>query len=314
MTYSGTVHNPVCGDAGNENGASLFFEETIMTRVKYLPYAMIAILFWSCAFLCTQYAAESLNWQAASFFRYFFASVGVLVIMLFKHPVLPKKKDIPKFLLAGFFGFALFGVVYNLAAKTMTNAACGVSGQLNPIFTAVLCRVFLKEKFKKKGWIAIGICFSGALVIFLWHGLFSVSIGFLLLIGSSLCMSIYNTTQRLFVRDYPAFECTAYSILGGTLFLSVFAPTAMRQLPSAPAKAVISLLILGFFCSALAYILWARALSLAEHANDVANLLFIQPLFQGIVGFIGRGEIPGIELYIGGVLVIFGLILFRKWS
>lgn len=280
----------------------------------YLPYGIATMLIWSLAFLFTQYAGEYFSWQAAAFWRYFFASVSLLGMMAIKKSKLPRAKDLPKFLIAGLFGFGLFGIVYNLASRTMTNAACGVSGQLNPVMTAVLAAVFLKERIRKKGWLAIGICFTGALVIFLWHGIFALSVGFVYLLLGTLFLSIYNLLQRMYVKEYPAFESTAFSIIGGTLFLSIFLPKALAEAPSAPPIAWFCLIMLGFGCSALGYVLWGKALSLAEHTGDVTNLLFVQPFITSIVGFFGRGEIPGPELLVGAVFVFSGLFLFERWK
>ena len=56
---------------------------------------------------------------------------------------------------------------------------------------------------------------------------------------------------------------------------------------------------------------WTKAFSLAERTSDVANFMFAQPLLASLIGFIFKGEVPGIETILGGILILGGMFLFQ---
>ena len=70
-------------------------------------------------------------------------------------------------------------------------------------------------------------------------------------------------------------------------------------------------LYLGMMPSALAYFFWGKALSLANKTNDVTNFLFVSPLLSTILGFILLKEVPNLGTFVGGAIIIFGIILFN---
>lgn len=277
----------------------------------YMIYAGITTVIWATAVLFTQYAQESFASQSIGVLRYLFASLVLLIIMAVRRIGPPKLKDVPKFLLSGFLGFTCYVTAFNLSVQTINAATCSVIGQIIPILTAVLSCVLLHEKIPLKGWIAISMAFAGILVLTLWNGALSINPGVLWMILAAVSLSFYNLTQRMFVRDYTPFQTTAYSIFGGTLFLLVFLPGAIPEMAHASASSWGSVIYLGVFGGALAYVFWTKAFSLAERTSDVANFMFAQPLLASMIGFIFKGEVPGIETILGGILILGGMFLFQ---
>ncbi|MCI9068633.1 MAG: EamA family transporter [Lachnospiraceae bacterium] len=277
----------------------------------YMIYAGITTVIWATAAVFTQSAQESFSSQSAGVIRYLFATAAILVVMAVKRIGPPSLKDVPKFLLSGFLGFTCYVTTFNLAMESITGATCSIIGQVIPILTAVFSCVILREKIPLRGWTAIAMAFAGILVMALWNGAFSVDPGILWMLLAAVSLSAYNLTQRVFVKDYTAFQATAYSIIGGTLFLLVFLPGAVPEMREATAAAWGSVAYLGVFGGAVAYVFWTKAFSLAERTSDVSNFMFAQPLLASLIGFFFRGEVPGIETVLGGILVLGGMFLFQ---
>lgn len=278
---------------------------------SYMIYAGITTVIWATAVLFTQYAQESFSSQSIGVLRYLFATAAILAVMIGKRIGPPKLKDVPKFLISGFLGFTCYVTAFNLSVQTITGATCSVIGQVIPILTAVFSCIFLHERIPVRGWIAIGMAFAGILVMALWNGAFSVNPGILWMLLAAVSLSIYNLTQRMFIKDYTAFQSTAYSIIGGTLFLLVFLPGAISEMGKATAASWGAVAYLGVCGGAVAYVFWTKAFSLAKRTSDVSNFMFAQPLIASLVGFFGRGEVPGIETILGAVLVLGGMFLFQ---
>ena len=278
---------------------------------SYIPYAGITVFIWATAFLFTQYAQEGFSSQAIGLLRYLAASAALLVIMAVKRIGPPKLNDVPKFLLSGGVGFAYYVTAFNLSAETINGATCSVIAQFVPILTAVFSCVVLHERISWKGWLCIAAAFGGILILTLWNGVLSIKPGVLWMLSAAVALSVYNLTQRMFVKDYTPFQATAYSIFGGTLFLLVFLPRTLGELSGASAAAWGSVLYLGIFGGALAYVLWSKAFALAENTSDVSNFMFAMPLLTSLIGFAAKGEVPGIETVLGGILVLGGMIVFQ---
>ncbi|MCI8549798.1 MAG: EamA family transporter [Lachnospiraceae bacterium] len=280
-------------------------------RNLYIIYAGVATVFWATAFLFTQYAQESFSSQGAGLVRYLIATAAILAVMAAKKIGPPKLKDVPKFLLSGFVGFACYVTAFNLSAQTINAATSSVLAQTGPILTAIFSCVFFHEKILLRGWLAIGMAFAGILVLALWNGTFSVKPGVLWMLVAAVSLSIYNLTQRMYIRDYTPFQVTAYSIIGGTVLLLVFLPDAIPEMKTATAASWGAVAYLGVFCGVVAYVSWTKAFSLAERTSDVSNFMFAQPLLASLIGFFAKGEVPGIETVLGGILILGGMFLFQ---
>jgi drug/metabolite transporter (DMT)-like permease len=94
--------------------------------------------------------------------------------------------------------------------------------------------------------------------------------------------------------------------------LLFFLPKAGSQVLHAPAYQLPVILFLGIFPSCLAYIWWAKGLSLAEKTSDVTNFMFVTPFIAAVIGFLMIGETPTKATFIGGAIIIMGLLLFQR--
>lgn len=282
------------------------------TKNQAQLYAFITVLLWASAFVFTKIALTYYTSEAIGVLRYVIASLLFIGIGIFKKIGLPEKKDIPKFLLAGILGFALYMITFNQASKSLTAATGSVVIASAPILTALFARIIFKEKIKVLGWIAIIIEFIGILVLTLWNGILSVNAGIAWMLGAAVCISGYNLLQRSLLKKYSPLQSTAYSVFAGTLFLLWYLPDAAVQFGNAPLQQLFVMGFLGIFPSALAYMLWAKALTMAQKTSDVTNYMFVTPLLAALMGFLIMGEIPTLATYVGGLLIFAGLLLFKK--
>ena len=140
-------------------------------------YAFVTVLLWASAFVLTKIALAYYTAEAIGILRYVIASLLFIAIGIFYKIGFPEKKDLPKFLLAGALGFALYMITFNQASKSLTAATGSVVIASAPILTALFARIIFKEKIRLLGWVAIIIEFIGILVLTLWNGILSVNAG-----------------------------------------------------------------------------------------------------------------------------------------
>ncbi|MCL2695699.1 MAG: DMT family transporter [Clostridiales bacterium] len=276
------------------------------------PFAATTILLWSLAFPLTKLALQSFTPFSLGFLRYAAASAVLLVLCLIKKLPLPKKKDLPWFLLAGAMGFFLYMIAFNIGIATITSATSSVILAGVPVFTALLAVLFFREKLRGPQWLAIGVEFGGILILTMAQGAFTANAGALWTLLAAFLVCGYNLLQRRLTRTYSALQTTAYSMFAGTLLLAVFAPQAVAEAAQAPPSALLWVSIMGVLPSAIAYIAWARAFALAPRTSYVTNYMFFTPFLAGLLGFLFAREVPDLWTWIGGSIILLGALIFNR--
>ena len=283
-------------------------------KKSYHFYAIITIIFWALAFVFTRLWLQYFDVYSLSFLRYLVASITLLVIICFIKINRPKKEDLFSFILSGALGFFLYVILFNKGTALVSAATSSIIIATVPVFTALLATFFYKEKLKIYQWIAIGIEFMGILVLTLMNGSFSINEGVLWLLIAALCLASYNILQRKLTKTYSALQASTYSIFFATIMLCIFLPGSINKAIHAPLIQMLYVLILGVFSSAIAYIAWAKAISLAEKTTYVSNYMFVTPFLTTILGFIMINEIPDKATILGGIIILSGLFIFNKES
>lgn len=278
----------------------------------YKIYSIITIIIWAMAYILTKIGLIYFSPLGLSVFRYVAASIFFLIVIFVKKVPPPEIKDIPWFFALGATGFSIYVLTFNIGARSVSVATSSIIIATTPIFTALIARMVFNEKISKIGWSGILIEFIGVVVICLWDGIFSLNMGVLWILISAFSFSIYNILQRKLVNKYTPIQTTTYSIFTGTIILLAFLPKVLPELKNSVWQANLSVIIMGIVCSGIAYLLWAKALALADTTSEVSNFLFVSPLLTTIIGFFTLFEIPSIGTWIGGAIIFLGIIFFEK--
>lgn len=273
-------------------------------------YAFLTVLLWSTAYVFTKVALQHFSASALGLLRCAVASLCLVAVVFAKRLPPPQRSYWPLFLLSGLAGFTLYIITFNIGS-TMLNATTNcVIISTSPIITALLASALFKERLTARQWIATWLAFAGILAMSLLDGVFMVSEGLAWMLAAAVLISVYNILQRKLSRHFGALTITAYSFFPGTLFLLVFLPQALDQVRTAPAILVALVCFLGIFPSALAYLAWGKALALAPKTSSVANYMFLTPFLALILEYAVMGTLPGRGTFIGGALILAGLLIF----
>lgn len=277
--------------------------------------ALCTILLWSSAYVFTKLALASFTPAALGFLRCALAALALLCALGYgstKRARLPRLRDWPLYLLSGTLGFSLYLCLFNTGQSSLTATTSCILISTAPLVTAALAACLLREKLDATAWAALALAFGGVLILTLWNGALSINSGVFWTLGAALCISGHNLVQRRFTRRCGVLPLTAWSFVCAALTLSSFAPEALRQWDLAPWPHCAAVLFLGLFPSALAYLLWAKALALAEHTGEVAAYMFLTPLCTLLLGYAVIAELPGPETFAGGAVILAGVALFQN--
>ena len=277
-------------------------------------YAFLTVLLWSSAFVYTKIALEYYAVSSLALLRCVIASICLGTVLIFKKIPFPGLSSLPRFFLSGAAGFSLYILAFNKGSALLNPTTSCVLIATAPIITAILARLRFGEKLGIFRWTATGLAFCGILVMFLWRGAFVISMGIVWTLVAALLVSLYNILQRSLTGSFEPLVVTAYSFFAGTFLLLPFAAGALEEVCGASASQIWLAVFLGTCPSAIAYLLWAKALSLAPSTGNVSNAMFLTPFLALLLEYGVTGDVPGPETFVGGGIIMASLFLFLWMS
>ena len=284
----------------------------IYTKLTAKECAFIAIFFWATAFVLTKVVLKEVDTTTLGVLRYFFASIIVIFILIKQKISLPKLKDIPAFVFAGFSGYAGYIVFFNMATLLSSPSTLSVINALAPAITAIVAYFMFNEKIKVIGWISMGISFCGILILTLWNGTLTVNKGIIYMLIGCILLSLYNISQRYLTKKYSSFDVSMYSMLIGGILLVAYSPNSLENIFSISFNSLILIIYMSVFPSIISYFFCTKAFELAKHTTEVTSFMFVTPVLATLMGIIILGDIPKLSTLIGGVVIILGMIIFNK--
>ena len=274
--------------------------------------AFLTVMLWSTGFVFTRIAVRDIGPFPLGLLRYGSAAVILVSIGLVKRIGLPKIKDVPLFLVLGALGFFFYQIFFNIAMTTITAATASVVTATVPVLTAFFASLLFREDLGKLGWVAVCIEFAGILVLTLWQREVSIGWGLVWMIIAALCFAGYNLIQRFATKRYSSVQSTVYTFTASALMFLFFLPQAVEEVQTAPVGSLLAVLFMGIFPSAIGFLLWTKALSIAKQIGDVTNFMFVTPLLSTLLEVILIGDIPDAGTITGGVMILLGVALFNN--
>ena len=268
--------------------------------LKNLSTLLLATLFISTSGVLGKYIAmpsEVIVWFRSSFamvFLYFFC----------RYKKIPLKVQNPKthlpFIISSLF-MAGHWVTYFYALK-LSNVALGMLSLFTfPVITALLEPVFLKTKFNPVHIVLGIIVLIGIYVLAPDFDLESSNVkGILFGLLSALCYSIRVLILKQHVHHYHGSMLMFYQTLVITITLL---PVVFFMDVSGFSSQYPYVLLLAFLTTATGHSLMVHSLKFFS-ASATTIISSVQPIFGIILAFFFLSEIPHVNTYIGGALIL----------
>lgn len=287
-------------------------------NTKALLLGLFTVLIWGSTFAANSVTLKG-GYSAGHLilFRFLIASIifGIIALIPSMKFRLPKKEDFWKILFLGWIGISGYHICATFGQLTISAGTAGMLIGSGPIFTTIFAMLILKEKLGKVGWIGLGFGFVGIIFIAVGSGdtSYGIAPGIFLTLLAAIATSIFFVYQKPFFKKYTAIELTAYCTWAGTIPFLIFSPGLLTGIQTATLETNMTAIYIGIFPTALAYLTWAYALSLAN-ASSISSILYLEPVIAIIVAWIWLKEFPSTISLIGGLVAISGVLIVNFYG
>ncbi len=273
---------------------------------------VLVIIFWASAFIGIRHAVHEYHPFELALFRYIVASITLLIFAFIKKIHLPEIKDLAHFLITGVIGISIYNIALNYGELTTTAGEACFIVNMAPLFTSLMGFYFLKEKIRVNFIIGLGISFFGvSLMAFSFSNGIAIKQGSLFVLVAAIAHSMYFILQKPLLQKYTPIEVTCYCLWSGTIAMFPFGYSFLGKISHVDLKYTISVIYLGIFPAAVAYLCWAVVLKNMD-ASKAASFLYTVPIIVILIGWIWLNELPSIISIIGGLIAITGVIYANK--
>ena len=226
----------------------------------------------------------------------------------------PALADLRALLWLALTGYVIFNLLYFLALERTTATHATLVWGAQPIVTAVLAALLLRERVSRRALLGVAISTAGVGLIVASslsraaaHG--ADALGDLMVVALMVSWVFYTVASRRAMRRLSPLATTGYAcLLGFALMLPLSLPGFRpEQLAEAPLRSWLAVAFSGGASVVLAYILWNRAL-LRLGPTRTAVFVNLQPVWGLFMSWLLEGETlswihaAGAVLIVGGVL------------
>lgn len=196
-------------------------------------------------------------------------------------------------ILLGLIQPVLYFVLENYGLKYTTTSFTGMVSSVNPVFTAILGAICLRERPTGKQWISIAVSIAGVMLVSLGTSSGENTVlGCLCLLGAYFCGSYYSILVRRLSKEFSAFELTYIMFTVGFVFFLglAFVQNGADTLPviaraASNGRFIVSCLYLGAAASVGAYMLANYSLARLPVARSAVFSTFstLVSVFSGVI-------------------------------
>jgi drug/metabolite transporter (DMT)-like permease len=284
-------------------------------KKSYL-YVISAVLLWSTVATSFKIALDYLSAVQMLFYSTLISMVFLFVIILIqgKLPLFTSQsfKDILKSALLGFLNPFFYYLILFRAYDLLPAQIAQPLNYTWAIVLAILSVFILGEKLRLLSIVAILISFLGVVILstkgsFTSFGEVSTE-GVLLAVSSSIIWASYWLMNVKDKRDPVVKLFTGF--IFGSIYITITS-LIMGEFVLTGWEGALSAGYIGLFEMGITFVLWLKALSLAENSGTMGNFIFLSPFLSLVLIYFILGEDIHISAIIGLVFIIGGVLLQR---
>lgn len=294
------------------------------TQWIYLKLCLTALL-WGGTFIAGRIAMESLPILLSASTRFILAAILLVLLTLVQEKHFPRL-NIRLILITaamGASGVFSYNIFFFAALSELPAAQTALYVAFNPICTALIMFVILRESYRFMKWMGILIALMGAITVISRGQFFFQTTqnqdlfqsGDLYMLCAVFSWVCYTILGRFTKNHISPLVTTTYAALWGTLFLcltTLYHESPQISLTLFSQQSALALLYLAAAGTVLPFMWYAEGV---HHLGPARTAVFtnLVPVFGVILAIILLGESLSLPLWIGGGCVMIGLYLTNKY-
>jgi len=285
---------------------------SVATDWKVLAATVVVLVLWASAFIAIRAVGDTISAGPLAFGRQFVGTVVLVALAVWRRPPLPRGRGLVLVAIYGVLWFAGYTVVLNLAERHLDAGTAAMLVNIAPLLVALAAGVFLKEGFPRSLMVGMVIAFAGVVLIATGGiGAHSDPLRIALGILAAVLYASGVLVQKVALRHTDALSATWVGCAIGAAVLLPFLPQTVVEVAAAPAPAVLAMVYLGVFPSAVAFMLWAYVLQRGS-AGATASATLAVPAIVVVLSWLLLGELPTLLGLAGGALCLAGVAWSRR--
>lgn len=271
---------------------------------------VVTIFLWASAYVGIRAGLQEYSPEGLALMRYLIASICMGIIYYrMRGRASMRVVDICALMGIGALGIGVYNIALNYGELSISSGMTSFIISQAPIVTTIFAIFFLSENINTSRLLGLIISILGVVLITLGErGGFTWDNSIFYILIATFTAGLYSVLQKPFLKRYHAIETTTYIIWGATLFLSIYIPQLQHDLLHATLNTTLTVVYLGIFPAAIAYLAWSYVLAEIP-ASLAVSFLYFMPFVATFLGWIYLGEVPMLLSALGGLLAIAGVWL-----
>jgi drug/metabolite transporter (DMT)-like permease len=271
---------------------------------------VLTLLIWSFSFLAAARLRQDLGLMDALAARFLPVLLGAGLLLLWRRPLRLPRAAWWRIVVMGLLGVPVYNLAFLHGLRTVPTGTAALITALNPVFTAVLARLLLKEAFGLRHVAGLALALAGVFVVIRygtdkpvdWPYLSSA----LVLTLAPLSWAVYTVVGRRLPAAANALDTTYALLFVGSLPLLALARPALGRDLLAHPGALAAALYLAVPCALVAYAGWIWALQRLT-AGEVAAFVFLNPPLANLWAWLFEGATLRPPFLLGAAALLAGL-------
>lgn len=295
----------------------------MINRPRDTPLAFGALAaagsIWGASFVIGKIALVELTVPQLMLWRFVFASIGFLPLLLRSRPRL-ERRDWGIVALAAVVGVPVqFLLQFEGLARTTASHAALMIGTA-PVMVAIAAFIALRERLRASAWLALGASTIGVALIVMQSAAARVPgraqptlSGDLLVVASLVAAVVWILVSKQLMVRYSPIAVSGLITIIGTVALAAWVIPRNGLPPTALAPSTwIAVAALGLVATTLSTVLWNWGLAHTD-AGRAGAFINLEPVIGAVLGVGILHESLGSNAIVGGVLIVGGaLVVSRK--
>lgn len=224
---------------------------------------------------------------------------------------LPRREALLSLLSGVFLG--LHFACYFEALRWTSIASAVVLVDAEVLFVALATALILRKKLSGRAWLAVALAFGGSAAVALADTAVGTNPlrGNLFALSGALCMAVYTMLGAACRRrlSTTVYTWLVYLSAAGTLLLTALA--SRRPLTGWGTENLLTALGMAVFCTLLGHSVFSWGLKYLPPAF-IATAKLLEPVFASVWGLLLFGEEPGLQVLLGGGVILAGVALYSR--